>query len=63
MPVRKVLLVLTLALLGGCVEDNLNALAVGACQDRRNCTVTDTTSAGGPPQQRAIAPESQQRPH
>lgn len=60
---RHAILVLTLALLGGCVEDNLNALAVGACRDSRNCAVTDTTSAGGPPHQRAIAPENQQRPH
>ena len=60
---RKAILVLTLALLGGCASDSLNTLAVSACQDSRNCTVTDTTSAGGPPHQRAIAPEEQQRPH
>lgn len=60
---HKVLLVLTLLALGGCTTDSLNQLAVGACQDSRNCTVTDTTTAGGPPQQRAIAPENQQRPH
>lgn len=60
---HKAILVLTLALLGGCAGADLNSLAVGACQDSRNCTVTDTTSAGGPPQQRAIAPENQQRPH
>jgi hypothetical protein len=61
--VRKTILILGLALLGGCAEDSLNRLAVSACEGNRNCTVTDTTSAGGPPQQRAIAPESQQRPH
>lgn len=60
---RYAILVLTLAPLGGCASDSLNQLAVGACQDSRNCTVTDTTTAGGPPQQRAIAPENQQRPH
>jgi hypothetical protein len=61
--VRKAFLIVGLALLGGCAEDGLNTLAVGACQDSRNCTVSDTTTAGGPPQQRAIAPEKQQRPH
>ena len=60
---QKAILVLTLALLGGCASDSLNRLAVSACQGSRNCTVTDTTSAGGPPQQRAIAPENEQRPH
>lgn len=60
---HKAFLVLGLALLGGCASDSLNTLAVSACQDSRNCTVTDATSAGGPPQQRAIAPENQQRPH
>ncbi|MDB5685979.1 MAG: hypothetical protein JWR77_568 [Rhizorhabdus sp.] len=60
---QKAFLILGLALLGGCTTDSLNTLAVGACQDSRNCTVSDTTTAGGPPQQRAIAPENQQRPH
>lgn len=60
---QKALSVLALALLGGCAADNLNTLAVGACQDSPNCTVSDTRTAGGPPQQRAIAPENQQRPH
>ena len=60
---RKAFLILGLASLGSCASDSLNTLAVSACQDSRNCTVTDTTSAGGPPHQRAIAPENQQRPH
>ena len=60
---QKAILVLGLALLGGCAEDSLNRVAVSACQGSRNCTVTDARSAGGPPQQRAIAPEQQQRPH
>ncbi|MES2042507.1 MAG: hypothetical protein V4475_01445 [Pseudomonadota bacterium] len=60
---RNAFLILGLASLGGCASDSLNTLAVSACQDSRNCTVTDTTSAGGPPHQRAIAPEEQQRPH
>ncbi|MFA5963167.1 MAG: hypothetical protein WC804_04025 [Sphingomonas sp.] len=60
---QKAFSVLVLALLGGCTADNLNMAAVSACQDSPNCTVTDTRTAGGPPQQRAIAPENQQRPH
>lgn len=60
---RYAILVLTLAPLGGCVSDSFNQFAVGACQDSRNCTVTDTRTANGPPQQQAIAPENQQRPH
>ena len=59
---RYAILVLTLAPLGGCVSDSFNQFAVGACQDSRNCTVTDTRTANGPPQQQAIAPENQQRP-
>ncbi|CAN5657439.1 hypothetical protein BH10PSE14_BH10PSE14_27810 [soil metagenome] len=60
---QKACLVLVLALLGGCAADSLNMAAVGACQDSPNCTVSDTRTASGPPQQRAIAPENQQRPH
>ena len=60
---HKAILGLTLLLLGGCAGDDLNALAVSACQNSANCTVTDTRTAGGPQQQRAIAPENQQRPH
>lgn len=60
---QKAILILGLALLGGCTSDSLNRVAVSACKGSPNCTVTDTTSAGGPPQQRAIAPENQQRPH
>ena len=41
---QKAFLILGLALLGGCASDSLNTLAVGACQDSRNCTVTDTSS-------------------
>jgi uncharacterized protein (DUF1499 family) len=60
---QKAFLVLVVALLGGCATDDLNTLAVSACQDSPNCTVSDTRTASGPPQQRAIAPERQQRPH
>ena len=60
---QKAILVLGLALLGGCASDSLNRMAVSACADSRNCTVTDARTASGPPQQQAIAPESQQRPH
>ncbi|MEG3146333.1 hypothetical protein U1839_16900 [Sphingomonas sp. RT2P30] len=60
---QKAFLVLVVALLGGCAADDLNTLAVSACQDSPNCTVSDTRTAAGPPQQRAIAPERQQRPH
>ena len=59
---QKAIVVLGLALLGGCASDSLNRLAVSACKGSRDCTVTDARSAAGPPQQRAIAPEEQQRP-
>jgi len=60
--VQKVILILGLALLGGCAPESLNRMAVSACQGSHDCTVTDARTAGGPPQQQAIAPESQQRP-
>lgn len=59
---RKAILVVGLALLGGCTSESLNRVAVSACEGSRNCTVSDARTASGPPQQRAIAPESQQRP-
>ena len=58
----KAILVLGLALLGGCTSESLNRMAVSACQGSHDCTVTDGRTASGPPQQQAIAPESQQRP-
>jgi hypothetical protein len=61
--VRFAFLILGLALLGGCASDSLNRVAVSACKGSPNCTVTDARIAGGPQQRRAIAPESQQRPH
>ena len=60
---RYAILVLTLAPLGGCTTESMNQFAVDSCRNSHNCTVTDARTAGGPPQQRAIAPESQQRPH